>query len=169
MLLSGIKKDQQSITKDWEPLQPLIADVQVRQVRNVIRDGGYLTEIFRSDWDEMAEVSHIFQKIMNPGEISAWHVHEETTDRLFVSTGVMKIVLYDAREDSPTRGLLNVFRFGSLRPGLVLVPPEVWHGVMNIGAEPSLLLNLTDRLYEYENPDHWRLPWDTEEIPYRFK
>lgn len=166
--LPGATRDAQSITRDWEPLQPLIADVIVRQVRNVVKDGGYLTEIYRSDWEGMTEVSHVFQKILHPGEIGAWHLHVHTTDRLFVSTGITKVVLYDAREASSTQGLINVFRFGTARPGFVVVPPGIWHGVMNIGTEISVLLNLTDKVYEYEAPDHWRLPSDTTQIPYRF-
>jgi dTDP-4-dehydrorhamnose 3,5-epimerase len=35
-------------------------------------------------------------------------------------------------------------------------------------ATPALVLNLVDRPYRYEDPDRWRLPPDTPEIPYRF-
>jgi dTDP-4-dehydrorhamnose 3,5-epimerase len=51
---------------------------------------------------------------------------------------------------------------------LVVVPPGVWHGVQNTGSVPGLLLNVVDRAYCYEEPDHWRLPADTANIPYRF-
>jgi len=166
--LPGAMRDVQSITKDWESLQPMIAGVIVREVRNVMTDNGYLTEIYRNDWMEMTEVHHVFQKVLNPGMLAAWHLHANTTDRLFVSMGQMKIVLYDARESSHTQGRINVFRFGTARPGFVVVPPGVWHGVMNIGTETSVLLNLTDKVYEYDDPDHWRLPPDTTQIPYRF-
>lgn len=166
--LSGIKRDEQSITKDWESLQPMIADVVVKEVRNVVKDNGHLTEIYRREWDEVEEVHHVFQQILHPGKLTAWHLHAHTTDRFFVSSGLAKIVLYDARETSPTQGLINVFRFGISRPGFVVVPPGVWHGVMNIGIEVSVVLNLADRVYEYEDPDHWRLPPDTTQIPYRF-
>jgi dTDP-4-dehydrorhamnose 3,5-epimerase len=91
-----------------------------------------------------------------------------TTDRLFVNHGQILVVLYDAREDSSTFGVLNKFHLGILRPGLLVVPPKVWHGVQNIGEGSSSLLNLVDRAYRYEDPDHWRLPHDTSLIPYRF-
>jgi dTDP-4-dehydrorhamnose 3,5-epimerase-like enzyme len=60
------------------------------------------------------------------------------------------------------------FRCGLARPTLILVPPGEWHGVHNIGHEPAILVNMVDRAYRYEDPDHWRLPADTGEIPYRF-
>lgn len=164
----GAAQDRQSITKDWDCLQEPLEGVKIREVRNVMKDGGYLTELYRDEWEEMGEVRHIFQEIIAPGHVTAWHLHLYTTDRLFVSIGIIKIALYDAREQSKTYGKVNVFRFGAARPALVLVPPGVWHGVKNIGHEAALLLNLTDQVYEYEHPDHWRLPPDTEQIPYSF-
>jgi dTDP-4-dehydrorhamnose 3,5-epimerase len=74
-------------------------------------------------------------------------------------------MLYDARPDSASAGRVNVVHCGSARPMLITVPPGVWHGVQNVGAAPALLLNLPDRAYAYEAPDHWRLPHDTERIP----
>jgi hypothetical protein len=56
--------------------------------------------------------------------------------------------------------------FGHERPLLVVAPPGVWHGLKALGATPSLTLNLVDRAYSYETPDHWRLPPDTPEIPF---
>ena len=103
-----------------------------------------------------------------PGEVSAWHAHQTTRDRLFVSQGMLKIVLFDARKGSPTFGRLNELRFGTVRPALVTIPPGVWHGVQNLSGEPSCLLNLVDRAYQYEDPDHRRLPPRTAKIPYRF-
>ena len=167
-LLAGATPDRQSITRNWEPLQERIDAVRVVDVRNVASDNGYLTEIWRDDWGLPGPVAQVFQALLEPGRISAWHVHRDATDRLYANHGLVKIVLYDAREGSPTRGRVNVYRCGSVRPMLVVVPPGVWHGVQNIGSAPALLLNLPDRAYRYEGPDHWRLPVDTTEIPYRF-
>jgi dTDP-4-dehydrorhamnose 3,5-epimerase len=169
-LLTGASKDTQSITADWKraPFQ-LIDGVSVREVANVPKDNGHLTEAFRADWFSGEQrVDQVFQLVLNPGGISAWHAHASTLDRLFVSYGVIRIVLFDNRESSPTRGLLNEFRFGTIRPALVTVPPRIWHGVQNIGIEPAILINMVDRAYEYEDPDHWRIAPETELIPFRW-
>ncbi len=168
--IDGTSKDSQSITADWMPLQQSIDGVKLREVKNVLKNrGGLLTEVFRRDWllDE-GTVDQVFQNILNPGQISGWHVHARTTDRIFVNIGVMKIVLYDARTDSPTFERVNEFMLGDIRPGLLIVPPGVWHAVQNIANQPSALLNLVDCAYQYDDPDHWRLPLDTPKIPYRF-
>ena len=166
----GVVKDVQSITKDWIILSSeLIDGVSVREVKNVPKLNGYLTEVFRQDWfEEPEEIDQVFQVVVDPRGLSAWHVHRVTTDRLFVNTGLMRIVLYDDRPESPTFGCINEFRLGSIRPGLVIIPPCVWHGVQNIGSEPSAILNLVDKAYNYDDPDHWRLPPDSDQIPFSF-
>jgi dTDP-4-dehydrorhamnose 3,5-epimerase len=167
----GAQKDQQSITSDWNSLQEMIEGVRVREMKNLFKSGGdILCEVFRRDWMlDDGDVDQVFQSVMNPGNISAWHVHQLTTDRLFASHGVLQIVLFDGREDSPSYGRINEFRFGAARPALLIIPPGVFHGVRNISPEPALLLNLVNRAYRYEDPDHWRLPPDTDKIPYRFE
>jgi dTDP-4-dehydrorhamnose 3,5-epimerase len=169
-MIEGAVKDRQSITADWVPLAQLIAGVQIREVKNVLKDNGVLTEIFRLDWNlDSGAVQQVFQVALEPGSLSAWHTHRLATDRLFITHGQMKIVLFDGREDSPTRGCVNELRFGIARPALVIVPPGVWHGVQNLSGGPGTVLNVVDRAYRYEDPDHWRLPPDTPEIPYSFR
>ncbi len=167
--LLGAKRDRQTITGDWTLLREPIAGVEIREVKNVLKDNGYLTEIWRDDWGlRPSAVAQVFQALIEPNGISAWHVHRYATDRLFASHGRLKIVLYDARSDSASSGRVNIFHCGTARPMLIVVPPGVWHGVHNVGAGTALLLNLPDRAYAYDAPDHWRLPPDTDQIPYSF-
>lgn len=169
--LSGnATKDAQTLTAQWTPAaMRLIDGVSVREVLNVPKHNGYLTELFRREWFADAEpVDQVFQVVLEPGAISAWHAHAQTLDRLFIAYGVARVVLYDARDDSPTRGLVNEFRFGTVRPALINIPPRVWHGVQNPGSAPCVIVNLVDRAYDYEDPDHFRLPVGAAEIPFAF-
>jgi dTDP-4-dehydrorhamnose 3,5-epimerase len=170
-LVHGARKDRQSITADWRPVgATLIAGVAVKEVATVLKDSGALTEVYRADWElDDLPVDQVFQVRLAPGEVSGWHAHEFTTDRLFVTAGQAKIVLYDGRQDSPTFGLVNEFRLGAARAGLVVIPPKVWHAVQALPPEPAVMLNLVDRAYEYEDPDHWRVAADTPHIPYSFQ
>ena len=167
----GAQQDRQSVTSDWNCVQDVIDGVRVREVKNVVKArGDVLCEVFRRDWMlDDGDVDQVFQSLMNPGSISAWHVHHRTSDRLFASGGLFRIVLFDARPNSSTHGRINEFRFGALRPALLIIPPGVFHGVQNISNQPAVLLNLVDKAYQYEDPDHWRLPLDTDKIPYRFE
>lgn len=168
--LRGAVRDGQSVTPEWTPVAgPRIAGVRLHEVRPVIRENGTLVEVYRADWHlDALGVAQVFLRTLEPGAVSAWHAHEHTTDRLFVTRGRMRIVLFDPREGSPTRGALDVILSGEERPQLLVIPPQVWHGVQNLAHVPSTLLNAVDVPYTYAAPDHWRLPPDTPEIPYRF-
>jgi dTDP-4-dehydrorhamnose 3,5-epimerase len=167
----GFLKDKMSLTADWNPVnQVLIKGVQVKEIKNVIKTNGSLTEIWRKEWQlDGTVVDQVFQVCINPGEYSDWHIHEFTTDRVFVNRGSVKIVLYDPNEDSSTYGKINEFNVGLSRPLLVTIPPGVCHAIQNITNEISSLINIVDKAYDYENPDHWRLPSNSELIPYKFK
>ena len=165
--LTGATPDPQSITADWIPLRPAIDGVEVFEPKNVLVRGGHLCEIYRDSWPiSHLPIRQIFQRVLSPGAVSAWHAHSITTDRLFAQSGQIRIALYDARPDSSTSGRLTQYIFGGTRPGLVVVPPGVWHGVQNLGNEAASLLNFVDHAYEYEQPDHWRLPPNTPQIPF---
>lgn len=169
-LLPGATKDSESITKDWQPANlQLIDGIRLREVRPVLTGYGHLTEVFRSEWlPDNCGVDQVFASTLQPGGLSAWHAHGVTTDRLFVVAGQIRVVLFDARRQSPTYGLVNEFKLGVQRPMLVVIPPQVWHGVQNYTDTAAVLLNAVDHAYRYDGPDHWRVPADSEAIPYRF-
>jgi dTDP-4-dehydrorhamnose 3,5-epimerase len=79
---------------------------------------------------------------------------------------MMKVALYDAREDSPTYKEVNEFFVGEKNPMLISVPPGVYHGFKAIGTETAYFLSIPTLPYNYEEPDEYRLPPDTKEIPY---
>ncbi len=168
--LPGMGKDQPGITADWLLLRPTLIDgVRLKEVRNVLKRDGTLVEIYRSDWAlDSGPLDQVFQVGLQPGAISDWHAHALTTDRIFVTQGQILLALYDSRQNSPTYGQSNQFRLSLLRPMLVSIPPRIWHLVANVGSEYAALLNLVDRAYHYEDPDHYRLPSDTPHIPSPF-
>jgi dTDP-4-dehydrorhamnose 3,5-epimerase len=166
-VLPDARKDPRLISSSWEKATPRIDGLVVHEVKHVPGDRGVLTEVWRSEWGPVdLPVGQVFQVRLFPGRVSAWHCHVHATDRLFVATGHAKVVCYDERGGSPTRGALAEFHVGESRPTLVVVPPGVWHGVQNVGASDALILNCPSSPYEYDDPDHWRVAADTPHIPY---
>jgi dTDP-4-dehydrorhamnose 3,5-epimerase len=161
--------DRQTVTSDWLAIDPPAIDgVRIKEIRPVATSNGYLTEVFRDEWDlDQLPVGQVFQRTMYPGAVTGWHAHKVTLDRLFCCVGSVRISLYDGRKASPSFGTVWHKIVGALRPAIVIIPPGVWHGVTALGPEIALLLNLVDKAYAYDAPDHWRLPPDTEHIPYK--
>ena len=168
-MLPGAKKDGQLVDKKWQMLASSLDGVHFYEVRHVPRDHGIITELFRPEWDPTGlPVVQVYQSRLFPGAIGAWSCHMRTTDRLFVNQGQVKMVMYDDRERSETRGRLMEMHFGDPRPGLLVIPPGVWHGLQNVGTLDALFVNCPTAAYNYEDPDHYRLPYDTPQIPYKW-
>jgi dTDP-4-dehydrorhamnose 3,5-epimerase len=169
-MLRGAKKDGRLVDSSWQKPRDLIDGLIVREVLHVPGDRGVLTEVYRPEWDpEGGPVGQVFQVRLFPGAVSAWHCHLDATDRLFALSGHVRVALFDDREDSRTRGVVNEFHVGESRPTLLVVPPRVWHGVQNLGGSECAILNCPSHPYRYDDPDHWRVPADCGDIPFSWK
>ena len=151
-------------------IQP-IEGVALRLVRPASHPHGHLTEVFREDWGVTdAPLVQVTFTTTFPGRVRAWGLHEFTTDRLFAATGSLCIVCYDGRQGSPTYGASNEFFLGEYNQGLVIIPPGVYHGWKNIGANEASIVSMPSRMYDHESPDRYELRWDSPEaeqiIPY---
>lgn len=169
-MLEGAVKDVATVSSGGDLLFDPIAGVQVRELRNQFtRVGGTTTEFYCDDWfDPPVAIRQMVHVVMQPGVVSAWHFHAKQTDVLVVTSGVLRVALFDDREGSPTRGKVNALTIGPLRPRAVVIPPKLWHGVQNPSGEVSSFVNATDMIFEHGDPDDWRVPPDHPQIPYRF-
>ncbi len=127
---------------------------------------GRLMEILRADDDGFRKFGQVYMTTTYPGVVKAWHLHKVQDDNFCCVRGIVKLVLYDAREDSPTRGTVTEYFLGDHNPMLVRVPAGVHHGWKCISAEESIVVNAASEPYNHESPDEFRTPWDSSEIPY---
>ena len=147
----------------------LIAGVKVKQLRLVPDERGWLLEILRGDDPELfVGFGQVYVSATYPGVVKAWHYHRRQIDNFACVAGMVKLVLVDTREDSPTRGAINEFFLGTQQPLIVQVPNLVYHGWKCISVEPSLVVNVPTEPYDYRDPDEHRLePHGT--LPYDWR
>ena len=150
-----------------------IDGVRYRPARPVSHHHGHLTEVFRADWGlTEALIVQVNLTTTFPGRIRAWGIHRLTVDRLFAATGSLCIVCYDGRRGSPTFGCVNELMLGERNQGLIVIPPGVYHGWKNIGANEATIVSMPSELYNHDGPDRWELPWDSDAartiIPYQW-
>jgi dTDP-4-dehydrorhamnose 3,5-epimerase len=135
-----------------------IAGVQVKALRAIADERGWLMEILRRDeTDLLPQFGQVYVSATYPGVVKAWHFHTRQVDNFACVAGMVKLVLVDTRDDSPTRGLVNEFFIGTLDPQLVQVPNLVYHGWKCISVEPSLVVNVPSEPYDRQSPDEFRL------------
>lgn len=112
-------------------------------------------------------IGEVYFSETEPGRVKAWKCHTRQTQRFAVPWGRLKIVLYDDRADSPSRGRVEEYTLG--RPDayrLLRIPPLVWYGFAALGDTPALLCNCPDM--PHDPAEARRLDVNTPDIPYRW-
>lgn len=144
----------------------MIYQVETKQLRPHADDRGYLMEMLRADEPMFEGFGQSYIALNYPGVIRAWHYHKLQVDLWVCVKGMIKVGLYDAREDSPTKGEAQAIYLGEHNPMLLKIPVGVYHGYKTVGVEPSLLINFPNKPYNREEPDEYRAPYDSPDIPF---
>ncbi|RDL46737.1 hypothetical protein BLJAPNOD_06933 [Ensifer sp. M14] len=167
--LATAVQDQRTVDEQRQSIAPLLDGMSFYNSIRHDDDRGSVTEIYDPRWGwhpDPLVFSYIFT--IRPGMVKGWGLHKEHEDRYFVLSGELELVLYDPRPDSGTCGkICRVYLSGS-RPRLINVPKYVWHADHNIGTSDVVVINFPTIQYDHTSPDKYRLPIDTDLIPYSF-
>ena len=144
----------------------MIDGVIVKKLKPIPDERGRLMEILRCDDPFFQKFGQVYMTTAYPGVVKAWHYHKKQTDHFCCVKGTMKVVLYDARDGSPTQGEVNEFFMGEHNPILVVIPQGVYHGMKGVGTEEALIINTPTEPYNPAEPDEFRLDPFGNDIPY---
>ena len=162
--------DRQTVTPDGEPVDGLVHGMTVRDIVTHTDDRGTVFELYDLRWGWHPEpLVYSYVCTIRPGVIKGWGLHRRHEDRYALLFGEMELICYDAREDSPTHGLVSKVVLSEHRRQLVNIPPGVWHADRNIGARDAVIVNFPTIEYDHGAPDKERLPLDTPLIPHTFE
>jgi dTDP-4-dehydrorhamnose 3,5-epimerase len=146
----------------------MIDGVEVKRLTTFADERGSLTELLRRDDPIFEQFGQCYFSISYPGVIRGWHYHKKQTDYFACVSGMIKVPLYDLREDSPTHGEVNEFFMGDENRILVKIPVGVLHGFKVIGTAPCILVNFPTEPYSAADPDEYRVPYDSPDVPYNW-
>ena len=119
----------------------MIDGVIVKPLRQILDERGKIMHFLRNDDPEFEAFGEVYFSVVYPGVIKGWHLHRTMVLNYAVPVGLIKLVLFDSREDSPTRGELMELFTGPENYSLIQIPPGIWNGFKGIGATPSMLVN----------------------------
>jgi dTDP-4-dehydrorhamnose 3,5-epimerase len=144
---------------------PDIEGVVIKELITYPDERGYFRELIRVTdpffGEGFAQLSH---SLMHPGTSKAWHVHKTQVDWWYVPIGVLKVALYDTRDASPTKGMLQEIFMGEEHGQKILkIPPGVAHGCKAISGTAHLIY-VTSSIYDQD--EEGRIPHDDPEIGY---
>ena len=171
--LDELVAKQSAVSETGKFRAPQIAGVVFRPTRPVAHNHGVVSEVARASWEELAApIVQVHVTTTLPGRVRAWGLHRLTSDRLFVVSGLIQFVVFDGRKASPTFGKLFELKVSDKTPGLLIIGPDLYHGWKNIGVSEAVIINMPDRMYNYDAPDALDIPWDSDAarrlIPYQW-
>lgn len=144
----------------------MIDGLRVRTAKVIPDQRGRLGEIMRADDPAFTKFGQVYFTTTYPNVVKAWHFHKIQTDNFYVAKGLIKIGLYDERDDSPTKGQVNEIYLGEHCPGVVTIPPGIQHGWMCVGDTEAYIINVVSEMYNYQSPDEYRTDPHDNHIPY---
>jgi dTDP-4-dehydrorhamnose 3,5-epimerase len=144
--------------------EPLIDGVVIVPLRQIVDERGKIMHMLKATDDHFVGFGEIYFSCAWPGAVKAWHIHQTMTVNNAVISGRAKLVLYDIREDSPTRGTLQEIYLGEDNYVLVQIPPGIANGYKAYGDKMVILANAASGPHD---PDEMlRVDPFTDEIPY---
>jgi dTDP-4-dehydrorhamnose 3,5-epimerase len=144
----------------------VIEGVATKKLKVIPDERGRLMECLRNDDELFIQFGQMYMTTTFPGVVKGWHLHRKQWDNIVCVKGMIKLVLFDDRPESPTKGRLDQFFIGEHNPTLVRVPPGLWHGWKCVSVEEAFIVNAPTEVYVYDAPDQEELPQDSERIPY---
>lgn len=119
----------------------MIDGVLIHPLKQIADERGRVMHMLRCDDHHFEAFGEIYFSTINPGVIKGWHQHKRMTLNYVVVVGTIKLVLYDDREGSPTKGKIQEIFLGSSNYALVRIPPLVWNGFKGIGIGEAIVAN----------------------------
>jgi dTDP-4-dehydrorhamnose 3,5-epimerase len=142
----------------------MIHDVVVTPLKQFADERGTVMHMLRSDAKVFAGFGEIYFSCVYAGAVKAWHLHRRTVCNYAVPHGQIRLALYDARVDSPTRGAVQEIVMGEGNYCLVTIPPMIWSGFKGLGSTMSIVANCSS--LPHDPTGNERLDPFRNDIPY---
>ena len=144
----------------------MIQGVSIRPLKQIPDERGKVMHMLRRDDPWFVRFGEIYFSVIYPGAIKAWHLHKIMTLNYGVVSGAIKLVLYDDRDGSPTKGELQEIFTGEECYSLITIPPNIWNGFKGIGAKPALVANCATE--PHDPSEIVRMDPFSKKIPYNW-
>ena len=144
----------------------MIDGVKIIKKKQLIDERGKIMHMLKVDDEEFVKFGEIYFSYTYPGAIKAWHRHKEMTLTYAAVSGKIKLVLFDDRENSPSKGKLEEIFLSDEDYFTVTIPPLIWNGFKAIENHSSIIANCTDIAHD---PDEMiKKSYDDPMFPYNW-
>ncbi len=120
-----------------------IEGVVIKKLNKIPDERGSIFHMLKREDAEFNDFGEIYFSTIYPGAIKGWHIHTEMELNYAVLYGEIKLVLYDDRKESKTKGNLMEIFTGEKNYLLVKIPSLVWNGFKGVGTKEAIVANCT--------------------------
>ena len=146
--------------------EKIIQGVKIFNKKVITDERGKILHMLRNDDENFNKFGEIYFSYVNPNKIKAWHIHKKMTLNYCSAYGNIKLVLFDEREKSKTKGLVQEIFLSNDNHILVSIPPMVWNGFCSADENLAVLANCSDIPHDKE--EILRISFDDPKIPYKW-
>ena len=145
----------------------MIEGIKITPLKQIKDERGKVMHMLRNDSENFTKFGEIYFSTAHPNKVKGWHLHSKMTLNYAVVLGEIKLVLYDSRTNSKTKGQVQEFFLSQENYKLISVPPLIWNGFMNIGNTIAIVANCAD--LPYDDAEIKRISAYDKDIPYDWK
>ena len=163
---SAALPDSQTVKPSGESVARTIHGVATVAPINHVDHRGRVFEVYAGPSDFWVEpLVYCYTFTVRPLQTKGWGLHLEKDDRYTLIRGELLTILYDARVDSPTHGVVQKVTLTEQGIRQLRIPTGVWHMNVNLSESETFLINHPTNVYQHAAPDRLLLSWDAPEIP----
>ena len=122
----------------------MIDGVKIVKKNQIIDERGKIMHMMRCDDASFSKFGEIYFSYSHPNVVKAWHLHKFMTINYICISGKVKLVLFDDRVGSSTKGNLMEIYMSTENYNLIIVPPKIWNGFKTLSNENSIIANCSD-------------------------
>ena len=122
----------------------MIDGVKIIPKKQIIDERGKIMHMIRNDDDNFTKFGEVYFSYSHPNTVKAWHLHKRMTVNYVCVVGKIKLVLFDDRINSKTKGVLQEIFLTTENYSLVSVPPGIWNGFKSVENKFSIIANCSD-------------------------
>lgn len=125
-----------------------IHDVIITPLKRFPDERGAVMHMLKSTDESFQGFGEVYCSMVYPGVIKGWHFHTRVTRNYIVLSGMIRLVLSDMRDSSPSRGAVQEIYMGEQHYVRVTIPPQIWSSFKGIGLLPAWVVDIVDQPHD---------------------
>ena len=126
----------------------MIEGVKIIPLKRIPDERGTILHMMRVTDPHFLQFGEIYFSTVYKDVIKGWHLHHDMTLNYACVFGRIKLVIFDERQSSKSRGELMEVFLGPDNYSLVIIPPEVWNGFRGMSSPYAIVANCCTHVHD---------------------